>query len=82
MSRPVHPKCGKSFPGGNRAGHCAACCETFIGAVAFDAHRTGQQGIDRRCELTAAHWQDESGYWHVGEKLTDEQKAKMWGGKS
>jgi hypothetical protein len=29
--------------------------------------------------MTADHWQDEHGYWHHGAKLTEEQKAKMWG---
>ena len=47
----THPKCGKQFPNGNRAGHCAACCETFIGLAAFEAHRVGEHGTGRRCEM-------------------------------
>ena len=61
--------CGKAFPHSERAGHCTACCETFIGIGAFDTHRTGRHGTpDRRCELTDKHWQDERGYWHIGER--------------
>ena len=80
--KPTHPKCGKQFPNGNRAGHCAACCETFIGLTAFEAHRVGEHGTDRRCELQPKHWQDENGYWHHGDKLTEEQKAQMWRGEA
>ena len=79
MTQPYHPKCGKRFPGGNQAGHCAACCETFIGLGAFEAHRVGTHTPDtRRCELQPDHWQDERGYWHHGQRLTEEQKAKLW----
>lgn len=78
--KPTHPKCGKSYPGGSTAGHCSACCETFIGLTAFEQHRRGAHGVDRHSELTGAHWQDDRGYWHYGAKLTDEQKAEMWGG--
>lgn len=84
----LHPKCGKRFPSGSRAGHCAACCETFIGTAAFEAHRVGEHGTpERRCltpetetasDGTKPFWQDDRGYWHFGERLTDEQKAKMW----
>lgn len=79
MSNPTHPKCGKSYPGGSSAGHCSGCCETFIGLAAFEAHRRGEHGVDRRCEITDKHWTDDRGYWHVGAKLTEEQKEKMWG---
>ena len=93
MSSAFHPKCGRRFPSGNRAGHCAACCETFIGQTAFEAHRVGEHGVDRRCidliaaadayemgeENAAPFWTDERGYWHHGAKLTDEQKAALYG---
>jgi hypothetical protein len=79
MANPVHPKCGKSFPGGSSAGHCSGCCETFIGLAAFEAHRRGEHGVDRHCELTDKHWTDERGYYHYGPKMTEEQKAKMFG---
>jgi hypothetical protein len=79
MSGILHPKCGKRFPNGSRAGHCAGCCETFIGNTAFEAHRAGEHGTpERRCEIGPNHWQDDRGHWHVGPRLTEEQKAKMW----
>jgi hypothetical protein len=75
------PDCKNTFPSGDRAGHCSACCRTFIGLNAFEAHRVGQHGTpDRRCELQPetrtdddgriryGHWQDERGYWHVGQR--------------
>lgn len=80
MSNPTHPKCGKSCPGGSIAGHCSGCCETFIGLAAFEAHRRGEHGVNRHCEITDKHWADSRGYYHVGAKLTEEQKVKMWGG--
>lgn len=79
MSKPIHPKCGKSYPGGSSAGHCSSCCGTFIGLAAFQAHRRGAFGLDRRCEATEGRRQDDRDYWHYGAKLTDEQKAEMWG---
>jgi hypothetical protein len=75
----VHPKCGKRFPSGARHSHCAACCESFYGNTAIEKHRVGAHGVDRRCELQELHWQDDKGYWHFGEKLTDEQKEEIWG---
>lgn len=36
----THPKCGCTWGGVNTA-HCAACCITFSGLTAFDAHRRG-----------------------------------------
>lgn len=81
----THPACGKTFPNGSRAGHCSGCCETFIGLTAFEKHRIGDHNVDRRCDTLTdgenGYWLDESGYWHHGPKLTDEQKAKMWGDK-
>lgn len=89
----VHPKCGKQFPNSSRAGHCSGCCETFIGLASFENHRTGDHATGRSCQIKPytsyhteyphtivfGHWQDDDGYWHFGEKLTTEQKAKMWG---
>jgi hypothetical protein len=66
MSKAKCPDCGETFPGSNSAGHCAACCRTFIGLTAFDAHRVGDHGVDRRCEIREKHWQDERGYFHYG----------------
>lgn len=61
MSKPTHPKCGKSYPGGPTAGHCSGCCETFIGLNAFESHRRGEHGVDRHCEITDKHWTDDRG---------------------
>ena len=75
---PKHGKCGKEFPNGSRIGHCGACCETFVGLKAFDAHRRGEHGVDRHCEVLptywtdedgnvrCGHWQDSRGFWHFG----------------
>ncbi|WP_425556955.1 FDXHR family putative zinc-binding protein [Kitasatospora saccharophila] len=62
--RTVHPECGRSWSG-RRAEHCPACCETFAGTRAGDAHRTGPYGA-RRClpPATAGLWQDDQGIWH------------------
>ena len=85
MSRATHPKCGKSFPGGDRAGHCATCCETFIGLATFDAHLSrDESGAYLHLDPSTAPekakwWRDGSGYWHKGARLTEEQKAKMFG---
>ena len=69
MSKLTCKDCGDQFPNSNRTGHCTACCRTFVGLTAFDAHRTGAHGTpERRCELTTKHWQDERGYWHHGHR--------------
>lgn len=92
MAQATHPKCGKTFPAGNQAGHCASCCQTFIGNTAFENHRIGEHGTpDRRCAIQPyetvgddgksryGHWKDDRGYWHHGRKLTDEdKKARGW----
>ncbi|MGP9528600.1 FDXHR family putative zinc-binding protein [Glutamicibacter sp. AOP5-A2-18] len=88
---PIHPKCNKEFPDGTRAGHCATCCETFIGNTAFEAHRVGQFPDGRRCEIQPyengttesgvpkyGHWQDEKDYWHYGKQLTQAEKDKLF----
>lgn len=89
---PKHPKCGKNFPTGERAGHCDTCCETFIGLSSFEAHRTGAHGTpDRRCEILPyenghteagkpiyGHWEDERGYWRYGRKLTPEETKALF----
>jgi len=82
----THPKCGKTFPHNSRAGHCGGCCETFIGMGAFEKHRIGEHGTDRRCaelvEEENRFWQDKDGYWHFGPKLTEEEKKKLWPSKA
>ena len=91
---PYHPKCGKTFPGGSQAGHCGSCCETFIGLVAFEAHRVGSHSENtRHCQMQPyettsdegktiyGHWQDDRGYWHHGKRLTKDEKEAIWGTK-
>jgi len=88
MGQPWHPRCGKRFPAGSRAGHCAVCCGTFIGLSAYDAHLSRDESgayihLDPATLPTDAPkndwWADESGHWHKGARLTDEQKAQMFG---
>ena len=66
MSKLASHKCGATFPNSSRHGHCSGCCRTFVGLAAFDAHRVGKHGVDRRCEIREQHWQDAKGYWHYG----------------
>lgn len=90
MNNPYHPPCGKSYPAGNQAGHCAKCCETFIGQTAFDMHRVGLPGsAERHCEIQPyettgkhgkpayGHWQDDKGYFHYGRKADEAEKERM-----
>lgn len=92
---PVHPKCGKAFPAGERAGHCGACCETFIGNTAFEAHRVGAHGTpERRCEIQSyestsetgstvyGHWQNESGHYRHGRQLTKEETKALFANRN
>lgn len=92
---PVHPKCQKTFPDGNRAGHCAKCCETFIGNTSFEAHRVGDFPNGRRCEIqpyagpltesgnpSYGHWQDPAGNWRHGRKLTAEETAEVFASRN
>lgn len=93
---PVHPECGKTFPAGERAGHCAICCETFIGNTSFEAHRVGEHGTpERRCELQPyetidpetlyaryGHWADDKGHYRYGRKLTREESAALFANRN
>ena len=74
MSEVLHPKCGKTYTNNNTVGHCAACCETFFGLRAFDKHRRGAM-----CNVTndALFWLDDRGRWHWGERMSDEDKARV-----
>lgn len=54
-------KCGRDYPGSDRAGgHCTGCHLSFRGNAGFDKHRTGSYDDGRRCrtedELTALGW--------------------------
>ena len=71
-----HPKCGRTIPGGNSGGHCAACCRDFRGEAAFDRHLARLPDGRVSCTNPAAatdskgrprpYWQDERGAWHLG----------------
>ena len=82
--------CQQIIPGGERAGHCATCHQTFIGLTSFDKHRVGEHGVNRRCELQPytletvdhqiryGHWPDKNGHWHYGRRYTrDEVQARF-----
>lgn len=50
---------------------CPSCGEYFNSNFAFEKHRTGKFGVDRRCltadELLAKDWvKKESGFWTTG----------------
>ena len=54
-----------------RACECPTCLERFVGETAFDAHRFGKYGRNRRCmtaqEMLAAGMQrNRKGYWSRG----------------
>lgn len=91
MARITCPDCHQTYPGGERAGHCAACHQTFIGLVSFDAHRVGPFPDGRHCQIqpyesTTAnggtrygHWADADGNWHHGRKLTQADRERLYG---
>lgn len=53
---------------GKRRNQCGGCRVFFNSVTAFDGHRTGDYGVDRRCmtaeEMTAKGMSvNEAGYW-------------------
>lgn len=53
---------------GKRRNQCGGCRVFFNSVTAFDKHRTGEYGVDRRCmtvdEMTAKGMSvNEAGYW-------------------
>lgn len=53
---------------GKRRNQCSGCKVFFNSVTAFDKHRTGDYGVDRRCmtadEMTAKGMSvNEAGYW-------------------
>lgn len=59
---------------GNR-NQCQGCKEFFNSNGAFDKHRTGKHGVDRRCrtieEMTGIGMSlNKDGYW-IGEKMSE-----------
>jgi hypothetical protein len=72
----LHPKCGLRFANNNTEGHCAACCETFIGLRAFDKHRRGGF-CNELVDGEHGFWQDDQRRWHWGPRMSPEVKARM-----
>lgn len=70
----LHPKCGKRWTNNDTVGHCSACCETFYGLKAFEKHRRGGSCFSRADKL---FWQDDKERWHYGERMSDEDKARV-----
>lgn len=85
---PLHPKCGKTFPPGERSGHCSVCCRTFYGGTAFESHRRGPHDTpERRCidpeTDTKLTWRlDDLGRWRLGQSLSESDKQRIFGGRS
>jgi hypothetical protein len=75
-------KCNKRIPGS--AYHCSTCHDSFSGLTAWDAHR-----VDGECIVQIAadpftaekkeFWLDGAGVYHLGRKLTEEEKVAIWG---
>ena len=74
----LHPKCGKSFTNSDAIGHCAACCETFVGLEAFDKHRRGGK-CNKLPGTDPLFWQDGGGRWHYSRRMTEADKARVFG---
>ncbi|WP_156837314.1 hypothetical protein [Nesterenkonia alba] len=74
-------KCRTVYRSNNKIGHCGACCRTFSGLGAFDAHRQGNHGPERHCADPATHpekekwWTDQLGIWHKGDRFDSETLA-------
>ena len=59
---------------------CAACRELFRSVAAFDRHRTGKYGVDRRCRTAAEMLakgmsRNAKGDWTTGALPTFTRKA-------
>ena len=59
---------------------CQACKEYFNSTGAFDKHRTGKHGVDRRCmtteEMVAKGFSlNTAGYW-IASKMPDHLKKR------
>ena len=61
---------------------CQGCKKYFNSTFAFDKHRTGQHGVDRRC-MTTEEMNDigmlisKSGFW-----ITEQRKENTIGGQN
>lgn len=81
MTKVLHPKCGKRFANAASVGHCAECCETFVGLGAYDKHLSRDDAgkyTHRDPAVEGLWWLDDRGYWHHGPRLTEAQKAELF----
>lgn len=66
---------------GERANQCPTCHLFFFSVNAFDKHRTGDHGVNRRCRtpeemLEKGMCLNKYGYW-ISEKMTEEKRARF-----
>lgn len=76
------PQCKAGYPANNTVGHCSGCHRTFSGMAAFDGHQLSGEGkpICRNPETITRPqpwWLDDRGIWHLGHRMTEEQKATL-----
>lgn len=63
--------------------HCASCHESFTSDTAFDEHRVGAFGVDRRCltpdEMSdSGILRDRRGYWMSSRGSDPETLRNYW----
>jgi hypothetical protein len=71
-------KCERKLTGEHN--HCSACGEYFNSNHAFEKHRVGDFGVDRRCatvaEMEGKGMVKNSGGWWVGKKSDAESISR------
>lgn len=72
-------KCERKLRGQHN--HCSACGEYFNSNKAFEKHRIGAFGVDRRCatveEMKAKGMSKNSGDWWITEKRRTESNPSL-----
>ena len=73
------------LPIGTDKCQCAACGEYFNSTFAFDKHRIGRPGVDRRCrsgdELLADGWgRNATGHWITAVRGAETMPGHTQGG--
>ena len=68
---------------GGERNQCPSCQLYFRSNTAFDKHRTGQHGVDRRCRTTEEMTEvgmhlNKEGWW-AGSAMPDERKESFKG---
>ena len=60
---------------------CTTCGEYFNSSRAFDKHRTGQHGVDRRCmspdEMRAAGMTKNAGDWWITSAMSPGMRGRF-----